>query len=486
MPPAPTCSLTWPQQCIFPAMLLWRPTRAPRWVTVTKGMLQPETQFWYNIKSIFYKQLENFTVDQLVSLLRCDLPGNSSRSIMLWKMLLTKLSFILDPALDVLAALVSASLVWLTDTYELSQRWWRVWEPSDLARSQTPPWGRRRWRSWMWLERSGCPCWPTSSWWTAASSTRGSGGGCACSCRRRREGSWTAWAAGTSAVIPTNKCESLKINCLKAASDELPGLCFASSTALPPKLFLIRFNLEYASKFFPLVSFRDNFFCVFEIILLKWEDSYCSCVFRLQAFTQHYEKMSLKQQEMVLRGFILRFLSHSGTRLHPHHWEYVYSLLSSNPQREMEGVSPNPQLSSQERPASPTAVLIGWRRISVFSRGCCLSERCWNSTLSSGLWVPPTVNIRDLVHCLWTNPVLVKLTFWPFHCAAWGSATPDSETAGWAAGSDWTSSTRQGADHQHDLRPPDWVSQQDRHPRLLIQPHHIPQNGKNKKVIKRK
>lgn len=45
---------------------------------------------------------------QLVSLLQCDLPGNSSRSIMLWKMLLTKLSFVLDPALDVLAATVGA------------------------------------------------------------------------------------------------------------------------------------------------------------------------------------------------------------------------------------------------------------------------------------------------------------------------------------------------------------------------------------------
>lgn len=58
-----------------------------------------------------YKQLENFTVDQLVSLLRCNLPGNSSRSIMLWKMLLTKLSGILDPALDVLAAVVSVSVI---------------------------------------------------------------------------------------------------------------------------------------------------------------------------------------------------------------------------------------------------------------------------------------------------------------------------------------------------------------------------------------
>lgn len=60
---------------------------------------------------IFYKQLENFTVGQLVSLLQCDLPGNSSRSIVLWKMLLTKLSFILDPALDALAVTVGAPAV---------------------------------------------------------------------------------------------------------------------------------------------------------------------------------------------------------------------------------------------------------------------------------------------------------------------------------------------------------------------------------------
>ncbi|XP_036067826.1 uncharacterized protein LOC118598760 [Oryzias melastigma] len=48
-------------------------------------------------------QLENFAADQLASLLRCDLPGNSSRSRVLWKLLLTKLSNVLDPALDLLA-----------------------------------------------------------------------------------------------------------------------------------------------------------------------------------------------------------------------------------------------------------------------------------------------------------------------------------------------------------------------------------------------
>ncbi|XP_074538623.1 uncharacterized protein LOC141800059 [Halichoeres trimaculatus] len=50
-------------------------------------------------------KLENFTAHQLVSLLKCDLPSNSSHSKMLWKMLLTKLSHILDPALDILAGM---------------------------------------------------------------------------------------------------------------------------------------------------------------------------------------------------------------------------------------------------------------------------------------------------------------------------------------------------------------------------------------------
>ncbi|XP_044203497.1 uncharacterized protein LOC122979809 [Thunnus albacares] len=48
-------------------------------------------------------QLENFTAHQLASLLKCNLPGSSSHSNVLWKMLLTKLSSVLDPALDILA-----------------------------------------------------------------------------------------------------------------------------------------------------------------------------------------------------------------------------------------------------------------------------------------------------------------------------------------------------------------------------------------------
>ncbi|KAM9857099.1 uncharacterized protein ACBR49_000773 isoform 2-T2 [Aulostomus maculatus] len=48
-------------------------------------------------------QLPNFTAHHLASLLKCNLPGNSSHSRVLWKILLTKLSRLLDPALDILA-----------------------------------------------------------------------------------------------------------------------------------------------------------------------------------------------------------------------------------------------------------------------------------------------------------------------------------------------------------------------------------------------
>lgn len=55
-------------------------------------------------------QLESFTANQLASLMRCDLPGNSSRSRILWKLLLTHLSSVLDPTLDILANVVSGFL----------------------------------------------------------------------------------------------------------------------------------------------------------------------------------------------------------------------------------------------------------------------------------------------------------------------------------------------------------------------------------------
>lgn len=50
-------------------------------------------------------QLEDFTAEKLASLMRCNLPGNSSQSRVLWKLLLTKLSSVLNPALDMLAGM---------------------------------------------------------------------------------------------------------------------------------------------------------------------------------------------------------------------------------------------------------------------------------------------------------------------------------------------------------------------------------------------
>ncbi|CDQ93705.1 unnamed protein product, partial [Oncorhynchus mykiss] len=44
--------------------------------------------------------LKDFTAEHLVSLLRCNLPGNSSHSKETWKVLLTKLTSVLDQALD--------------------------------------------------------------------------------------------------------------------------------------------------------------------------------------------------------------------------------------------------------------------------------------------------------------------------------------------------------------------------------------------------
>ncbi|XP_068583671.1 uncharacterized protein [Cebidichthys violaceus] len=57
----------------------------------------------FSLETYACAQLENFTANQLVSLLKCNLPGKSRNSKVLWKLLLTKLSFILDPALDILA-----------------------------------------------------------------------------------------------------------------------------------------------------------------------------------------------------------------------------------------------------------------------------------------------------------------------------------------------------------------------------------------------
>lgn len=76
--------------------------------------------------TVSHIQLKNFTANQLVSLLKCDLPGNSSHSKVLWKMLLTKLSFVLDPALDILANMVSIFLT-LWGTYTSSASFQDYW-----------------------------------------------------------------------------------------------------------------------------------------------------------------------------------------------------------------------------------------------------------------------------------------------------------------------------------------------------------------------
>lgn len=91
----------------------------------------------------------------------------------------------------------------------------------------------------------------------------------------------------------------------------------------------------------------------------------CSCVVRLQAFVQHYEEMSPRQQNMVLRDFILRFLSHSGMRP-----RIRVHFLSSPPRWEkVEGVSPNPQalLSGAACVANSSAEFLQ-ENLGVFSR----------------------------------------------------------------------------------------------------------------------
>lgn len=182
---------------------------------------------------------------------------------------------------------------------------------------------------------------------------------------------------------------------------------------------------------------------------------------------------------MVLRDFILRFLSHSGTR----------------PRIRVHFLSPPPSVGEGGRSVSSSSALLSGaacvtnssaeflqENLGVFSRLLSVRElltlnpqfRPVSSTHcdTSGVGFTASAHSSSLSHA--------------FHRTARGSTPPDSEAACRAAGSDWTFSSRQGADHQHDLRPPDGVSQQDRHPRLLVQPDHVPQNGKKKNKIRRK
>lgn len=95
-------------------------------------------------------QLGNFTASQLASLLQCNLSGNS-HSKTLWKMLLSKLSFVLDPALDILGRKVCSffNLLFYDKHAESSNEYKEV----VLCHSPQPRSARRRWRFWMWLLR---------------------------------------------------------------------------------------------------------------------------------------------------------------------------------------------------------------------------------------------------------------------------------------------------------------------------------------------
>ncbi|XP_045566777.1 uncharacterized protein isoform X4 [Salmo salar] len=54
----------------------------------------------FSLEQYACSQLKDFTAEHLVSLLKCKLPGNSSHSKETWKVLLTKLTSVLDQALD--------------------------------------------------------------------------------------------------------------------------------------------------------------------------------------------------------------------------------------------------------------------------------------------------------------------------------------------------------------------------------------------------
>lgn len=79
------------------------------------------------------------------------------------------------------------------------------------------------------------------------------------------------------------------------------------------------------------------------------------------------------------------------------------------------------------------------------------------------------------LNCLTASVILILLSF--YH-TAWGSTTSDSKTERRASDFDWSFSSRQGADHKYDFWSPDWVSTQESNPRLLVQPGHVPPNGK--------
>lgn len=111
VPTALICSHTWTHLCKFPATLPCRNMLVQRWLSAVDT--SKYSDFITENNRLFAglcTQLDNFTANQLASLMRCDLPGNSSLSQGLWKLLLMHLSSILDPTLNILANVVSGSL----------------------------------------------------------------------------------------------------------------------------------------------------------------------------------------------------------------------------------------------------------------------------------------------------------------------------------------------------------------------------------------
>ncbi|XP_061687085.1 uncharacterized protein LOC133506703 isoform X2 [Syngnathoides biaculeatus] len=65
----------------------------------------PDVPCNFTLEEYACTQLPNFTANQLASLLLCNLPSDSKHSVVRWKTLLSNLSDILDPALDILASM---------------------------------------------------------------------------------------------------------------------------------------------------------------------------------------------------------------------------------------------------------------------------------------------------------------------------------------------------------------------------------------------
>lgn len=110
----------------------------------------------------------------------------------------------------------------LMHVHEVPQFLFRVIKMTQSNHLSYSPWlFPQRWRFWMWLERSECRCWLTSSSGTVVSSWSGSPDVWAGFCRRRQEGSCTVWSAGTSAVTRTSRCKWLSTDAQSYMRDPL-------------------------------------------------------------------------------------------------------------------------------------------------------------------------------------------------------------------------------------------------------------------------